>query len=218
MRAFFSAPPCIYCRRSCPVFVAALEHETGLSLREYIRQGRAVEFLFHLRAKVNMKLHAQHLSQFKDKLSGVTFQDKTCSLPPRNISWPNFQKRVDLWEALFGAEDVLVVLHAMRLDFDPMLIPHYRAFVHGVVWLVVEEARQRSGVVVLGSMHRIAQVLVQQLPQVAHLATRADFDSFMLRPTLCIHPQPRASSANEVFARYNVLTAGVKCEKESCAA
>lgn len=229
LRAFFSAPPCVYCRRSCPVFVKELEGDTGATLEEHLWRCEGLEFMFALRNKVNMKLHAQHLKQFAQRalLSGVTFEGQSCSIPPRTIPFATWRARLMLQERMFDTQDVILLLNALRLDHQPELGPHYVTFVHGVSILVGLETRQHDAPRNMFAPMRILSELLVPLGRLAliqpeMLATRDGFERVVFQ-LMCgmkgLQPPPEAyeTTSQALFAPYNVMKAGVVCRQETCA-
>lgn len=226
LRAFFNAPPCVFCRRSCPQFVRELEAETGARMEDQLWAGKGLDFVFALRSKVNMKLHTQHLRQFS-QLSGVTFDGHVCSIPPRTITFATWRARLMLQERMFTTQDVILLLNALRLDHQSDLGRHYATFLHGLSILTRLESRQHDAPRNLFAPMRMLSELMLPIGRMALLqpdmvASRHGFERIVfqimcgmkgLRPTAGQYE--RVSHA--LFAPYNIMQAGVVCQKETCA-
>lgn len=226
LRAFFNAPPCVFCRKSCPMFVKEIEEETKLTLEEHLWLGKGLEFMYTLRSKVNMKLHTQHLKQFS-QLSGIQFEGQTCSIPPRTITFNTWRARLMLQERMFSTQDIILLLNAMRLDHQPELSKHYVTFLHGLGILTRMESRQHdSPKNAFAPMRILAELLVPigrlALLQPDMLSTREGFERVLFQ-IMCgmkgIQPPPEhfAQVSKALFAPYDVMKAGVVCQKETCA-
>ena len=226
LRAFFNAPPCIFCRKSCPQFVKEIEKETGLSLEEHLWLGKGLEFGYTLRSKVNMKLHTQHLKQFS-QLSGVEFAGQSCSIPPRTIPFNTWRARLMLQERMFSTQDVILLLNAFRLDHAPELGGFYVTLLHGLSILIrIESLQHDAPRNMFAPMRMLAELVMPigrlSLLQPDMLKTKEGFERVLFQ-IMCgmkgLRPDPHqyASVAKRLFEPYNIMRAGVICQKETCA-
>lgn len=225
LRAFFRVLCCVFCRRSCPEFVRELEESSGKTMEEHVFQGHALRFLYDLRAKVNMKLHAQHLRSFGG-LSGVTFSPKACSIPPRTIRFDTWRDRLMLQHSMFQVQDVELLLNALRLDYLPSCAEAYATLLDGLGVL----AHMESAIVdAPHNLHAPMRLLAQLLRPLGRLArmqpemldTRAGYERVLVQLMsgmrgYAVEPDTYEREAKRLFAPYAIMQAGVQCRQETC--
>ena len=229
LRAFFAAAPCPYCRASCPVFVAELEAASRAPMEAHLWNGQGLRFLHDLRNKVNMKLQAQHLSQFTALRGAVSFRGKSCDVPCRMIRFETWRDRLLLQRRNFSDEDIELVLNALRLDHTPALAQHYVLFLHGLAKLTQLESRTHdSPRDAFAPMRRLSQLLLPlarlAVLQPELLAVNGGFSRVVLQVMsgmrgVALAGGEAATSTLErkLFAPYDVMRVGVVCAKETCA-
>jgi hypothetical protein len=237
VRATTAIVPCPFCRPSSQQFLREIETEGGASLAEQVARGHVLQAMYQLRAKVNMKLQTQHLrkhvtlaaAQGLGMQSVVTFKNKTCSVPPRNIKFMTWRQRLLLPHQVFGAQDVETMLNALRLDFAPGRERAYTAFWVCVAKLVQLDVRMERPHVLPAPraalqnysniLHPLASIARLQ-PEL--LGTRVGFERLLLqlmagarglrpRDTGGVHKLGR-----RLFSPYNVMQVGVLCAEETC--
>ena len=229
LRSALAVAPCPFCRQSSDLFLKELEAQWGEPLAHIFAQRQSLRFLHMLHGKVNMKLHAQHLEKFGVK--NVTFGDRCCTVPPREISFDTFYRRTMLRQRLFGVEDVLWMLHALRLDFQPALASHYLTFFDCLCKLVAMDAKAFDGngrsiasagapmQVLFGILNPLAtQVSLQ--PEM--LSVQEGFNRVVLIVTAAMSNKKvsrdnAAALQKTLFAPFNQMKVGVVCAHETCA-
>ena len=223
IRSCLAVAPCPFCRPSSAQFVRELEAESGgRSLEDHLRDSNGLLFLYNLRNKVNMKLHAQHLKEHK--VAGVQFTGKTCTVPPRTISFSAWSQRLFLRRRVFDEEDVVTLLNALWLDHTPEFARHYLTLWRALARLCRIEARV-NGSKFPTPMRQLADTMqpLVKLVDADVLASPLGFSRTLLylmcaQRGLALPTQAAelAAAIRVMFAPYAVMRVGVKCANETC--
>lgn len=241
IRALCNSTPCPLCLRSVAKFLPDVERARGETIAQAAKRGHLIDFLHDLKTRVNEKLHAQHLREHAAMLSGssVTFNanTKSCSIPARTISLKNLKMRLKMKRSHFDAEDVLTVLHALRLDSRSEMRANQHIILQGLALLLSVYSRMRSGKCPsrrkerseLQDMAWVMQKMMRQKERVARMLSKpAGFPAIVggiHRYMSARWPGERQREGEtseqhvaRLNSRFSAMQVGVVCAKETCSA